>query len=513
MSLAEPQKSGCVYLVGAGPGDPDLITVRGRDLINRADVIVYDYLVSGSLLALAKEGAELIYVGKQAGCHSMPQDQINELLVEKARNAQIVVRLKGGDPYVFGRGGEEVEVLANAGISFEVAPGITAAVAAAAYAGIPVTHRDFASEFALITGHEDADRKDSSQIDWTILGKWQGTLAFYMGVKNLPIICSLLSENGMSADTPVALVQNGTTPKQRTVVGTISNIAEIAQKYGIKPPAMIIVGKVVGLREKLGWYEHRALFGKRIVVTRSRTQISEVASRLRNLGADVLECPMIRILPPQNSQPMQDAIARLEQYDWLILTSANGANSFFQQMYSAGYDARKLANVKVCVIGPATAEALEKNGIRADLIPPRFVAEAIVEALENNVELAGKRILLARADIARSDLARLLNQKGASIDQVDAYCTVEDSGATEEIVDSLEKDQIDWITFASSSTVRNFFGQVDKRFLAGKKVQLASIGPVTSSTIKELGMEVDIEAEEYTFDGLIKAICKKEKRL
>lgn len=509
-TISRSHPSGVVYLVGAGPGDPELITVRGRDLIMRADVVVYDYLASKHLLTWARKDAELIYVGKQAGCHSLPQEHINQLLVDKAGQGQNVVRLKGGDPYVFGRGGEEAQALAQAGIRFEVVPGVTAAVAAAAYAGIPVTHRDVASAFALITGHEDADRIDGSQIDWAALGQWRGTLAFYMGVKNLPLICSRLREHGMAADTPVALIQSGTTPQQKTVVGTLATIVDWAQKHDIRPPTIIIIGRVVGLRDPLRWFEHRPLFGKRVVVTRSRAQMSEVAWRLHQLGAEVLECPTIKILPPEDGRPLREAMERWEHYDWLILTSVNGVDTLFEQLRSAGYDARRLARVKVCVIGPATAERLEKQGIVADVIPPRFVAESIVDALAEATEISGKRFLLARADIARSDLARLLREQGAMVDDVEAYRTVADEGSKAEILASLEKDQVDWITFSSSSTVQNFFAQVDQRLLTGKKVRLASIGPLTSAAIRDLGLNVDVEAEEYTFEGLIGALCRNE---
>jgi uroporphyrinogen III methyltransferase/synthase len=500
---------GCVYLVGAGPGDPGLVTVRGRELIQQADVIVYDYLVSPRLLQLARAEAELIYVGKQAARHSLPQEQINQLLIDKAREKQTIVRLKGGDPYVFGRGGEEALELVEAGIAFEVVPGVTAGVAACAYAGIPVTHRDFASDFALITGHEDAGRTGPSQIDWASLGCWKGTLVFYMGVKNLPVICGKLQEHGMSAEMPAALIRYGTTAQQRTLVGTVSTLSDLAVKHNITPPAVIVIGKVVSLREKLKWFEGRPLFGKRIVVTRSRDQASELVDRLNRLGGEVLEFPTIRIEPPLDIQPIQNAIKQLQKYNWIIFTSVNGVESFFEQLHTANRDARCFSSAKVCAIGPATAGRLQKFGITADLIPPRFVAESIVETLSEIDDLAGKRILLARGDIARAGLPQSLKKLGAAVDEIIAYRTIADDSSTDGITDAIKQDSIDWITFTSSSTVRNFFKRIDAKLLSGKKLRLASIGPITSDTIKEVGLSVDVEAEEYTIIGLVNAVCEE----
>ncbi len=497
----------CVYLIGAGPGDPGLITVRGRDLIARADVIVYDYLASPQLLAHARPDAEIIYVGKQAGNHALPQNQINALLVEKARNNKIVVRLKGGDPFVFGRGGEEALELIEEGIAYEVVPGITASIAACAYAGIPVTHRDFASDFALITGHEDASRTGESQVDWASLGKWKGTLAFYMGVKNLPVILSRLIEHGMSPDTPAALVHWGTTTKQRTLVGTVTTLPDLAIEHNFKPPSILVVGKVIQLRDQLSWFEKRPLFGKRIIVTRSRSQASDVVEKLGLLGADVLEFPTIRIEPPEDVSPLQTAVNNLGQYQWVIFTSVNGVEAFFDNLYKQGGDARALGHLKVCAIGPVTSQRLQSNGIRPDLIPPRFVAESVIEALEQVDDLAGKKILLPRADIARADLPVALEKLGAQVDEVVAYRTVMDESPKEAAIKAIDDDTVDWVTFTSSSTVRNFLSQVDKEKLAGKKIRLASIGPITSQTIVKAGLTVDVEAEHYTIPGLIDAIC------
>ena len=503
--------SGCVYLVGAGPGDPGLITLRAMQLIRAADVIVHDYLASPVLLQWARPEAETIYVGKKAGQHSLPQDQINQLLIDKARQNKIVVRLKGGDPFVFGRGGEEALELVKAGIKFEVVPGITAGVAVPAFAGIPTTHRDFASDLALITGHENSSRTGPSLIDWESLGKWRGTLVFYMGVKNLPVICTKLQEQGMSGETPAALIARGTTPRQRTLVGTVSSLPELAVKHNLAPPAIIIIGEVVSLQAQLNWFEQRELFGQRIVVTRSRAQASALVEPLMQLGAEVLEFPTIRIEPPTEPAPLREAVGRLSEYHWVIFTSVNGVESFFQTLYDTDKDARQFSCVKVCAIGSATADRLRMFGLIADLIPPRFVAESIIEALAATEDLKGKRILLPRADIARADLPQTLKEMGAIVDEIIAYHTVIDDSPKEGVIEAIEQDSVDWVTFTSSSTVRNFLSQIDLKLLAGKKLRLASIGPVTTATIKKAGPKVDVEAEEYTIGGLVKAICQAVK--
>ncbi len=509
--MPEKINKNCVYLVGAGPGDVGLITVRGRDLLGRADVIIYDNLASRELLNYAQADAEKIYVGKKVGSHSLPQDQINQLLIDKARNAPIVVRLKGGDPYVFGRGGEEAVALSDAGIRFEVVPGVTAGVAVPAYAGIPVTHRDFASDLAFITGHEDASRTETSQIDWPSLGKWRGTLAFYMGVKNLPFITEKLIAHGMAPETPSAIIHQGTTPAQKTVTANLTQLPQAAKDAKIKPPALIIVGNVVSLRDKLKWFENRPLFGKKIVVTRARAQASDLVEQLHQLGADVLEFPTIRIEPPTEMEPLYQAVEKLAQYDWLIFTSVNGVDSFFNALGQKGRDARALATVKVAAIGPATTGRLAEHGIKADLVPPQYIAESIVESLKTVDNLTGKKILLARADIARTDLRDQLQNLGAAVNDISVYRTVPDNTPSDEIVEALRTDEIDYITFTSSSTVTNFADQIDIRLLSGTKTKIASIGPVTSATAHTLGLKVDIEAEEFTIDKLIEAICTNEE--
>jgi len=499
----------CVYLVGAGPGDPGLVTVRGLELIKKADVIVYDNLIPNRLLQQARTDAELIYVGKQAGEHSLPQEQINQLLIEKASQKEIVVRLKGGDPFVFGRGAEEAIELVKANIKFEVVPGVSAGIAVCAYAGIPVTHRDFASDLAFITGHEDPTRVGESHIDWQSLGRWQGTLVFYMGVKNLATICDNLQKHGMAGETPAAIIHRGTTAAQRTLKATISTIADLAAEHNFAPPAIIVIGKVVDMRDQLNWFESRPLFGSRIVVTRSRAQAGELVNRLSLLGADVLEFPTIKIKPPLDGQPLRKAIHNLHRYHWIIFTSVNGVDFFFEYLNNAGHDSRCLKGVRVCAIGPATSGRLKDFGIVADLVPPEFVAESIVSSIGQADDMKGKNILLPRADIARVDLAEALGRMGAHVEEVIAYRTVTDESPRDEILDALQKDNIDWITFTSSSTVKNFFTQIDAALLSGRSLRIASIGPITSAAVKQAGLNVDVEALEYTIDGLVQAICQK----
>ena len=497
--------AGRVFLVGAGPGDPGLITVRGQQLLGSADVVVYDRLAAPALLQTVRPDAELINVGKMPDNHPCPQHRINEIIVEQAQAGKSVVRLKGGDPYIFGRGGEEALACVKAGISFEVVPGITSAVAASAYAGIPVTHRDYAAKFALITGHEKPDAQ-GERIDWPALARWQGTLAFYMGVKNLPLICTRLIEHGMAGDTPAAIIQQGTTPAQRTVTGTLTNLPNLAQQQNIQPPAMIVVGPVVSLHPQLNWFEQLPLFGQRIVVTRARAQVSGLLQRLTQLGAEVLQFPTIRIEPPTDPAPLQQAVATVHEYDWVVFTSVNGVEAFFQALQAAGADARRLARARVCTIGPVTTERLLDFGIRADVVPDRFVAEAVVEALQSADRWPGRKVLLPRAEVARSELPDQLRALDAAVNEVTAYRTVLDHGDQAELRQRLQRNEVDWITFTSSSTVRNLLAQIDPQLLCSSRGRLASIGPITSATITEAGLAVAVEAAEYTIDGLITAL-------
>ncbi len=501
-----------VYLVGAGPGDPGLITVKGKECIEAAEVVIYDYLASPALLKYAQPSAELIYVGKKGGDHTLSQDQINDLIVEKAKTNATVTRLKGGDPFIFGRGGEEAEVLVKAGISFEIVPGVTSAIAAPAYAGIPLTHREYTSTVAFVTGHEDP-AKEASSIDWPALAKGIGTLVFFMGVKNLPNIVRELSAHGKSPATAVALIRWGTTPQQMTVSGTLANIVERVNAAGLKAPAIIVVGDVVGLRDTLKWFESRPLMGKRIVVTRARQQASELVKILTDLGADCLECPTIRVVPPDDETALNEAIENLAVYDWIVFTSVNGVSFFFERLFSQNKDVRVLAHMRTAAIGPATAQRLFEFGLKSDIVPETYRAESVVEAFRRE-NLQGKKILLPRAKEARPVLPLELTRMGAEVDEVTAYHTINDLDNADVLIKALEDKTIDIITFTSSSTVKNFKDLLPadrfKQLIADVKV--ASIGPITAETAKELGFDVHITADTFTIAGLCHAILEYYKK-
>jgi len=497
-----------VYLVGAGPGDPGLVTLRGRDCLAEADVVVYDHLANDELLGHAKNARELIYVGKQADRHAMKQEEITALLIEKSRAGLTVVRLKGGDPYIFGRGGEEALELAKAGVPFEVIPGITAASGASAYAGIPLTHREFNSILTLITGHEDPDKAESA-INWHALAAGGGTLAFYMGVKNLPQIVEKLIEAGRPPETAAALIRWGTLPIQQVVEGTLENIVERVEQAKLAPPCIIVVGEVVALREKLNWFEKRPLFGKTIVVTRSREQASELAEKLNTLGAQVLSFPTIRFEDPPDKEALQRCLSDIANFDWVVFTSVNAVDRFFSALNDAEGDSRALAGCKICCIGPGTADRLASQGIRADLIPKRFTSKAIFQALAEQREITGKRFLLPRADIAGRDLPEQLRAHGADVADIAAYRTLPGE-PSEEVIEALRARQVDLVTFTSSSTARNF-ASIIKREL-GKlpdAVAYVSIGPETSKAARQEGMTVRAEAQDYTIDGLVAVIVKE----
>ncbi len=502
--------NGIVYLIGAGPGDPKLITVRGLECLRQADVVVYDRLVNPRQLREVREEAELIYVGKMPRKHPVPQEEINALLVEKANQGKVVVRLKGGDPFVFGRGGEEAEVLVEAGVPFEVVPGVTSAIAAPAYAGIPVTHRDYTSSFAVVTGHEDPTKEDSD-VDWARISGI-GTLVLLMGVGKLPLIVEQLIQHGRAPQTPVALVRWGTDPRQETVRGTLADIVEKVQTAGLKPPAVIVVGEIVSLREKLRWFdkpERRPLLGKRVLVTRSREQASVLSERLMELGAEPVEFPVIQIVPADDYTPLDEAIRRLSGYDWIIFTSVNGVKAFIARLKAQGRDIRALAGLKIGAIGPATAGELSRYGLNVDYVPEKYVAEAIVAGIG---DVEGQRILLPRADIARQMLAVELAKAGAEIDEVVAYRTVLGDSPDEDVKAMLLSGEIDIVTFTSSSTVRNFvtmMGDEDPAEIL-KGAMVACIGPITAGTAQELGVKVDVVAEEYTIEGLVRAIVRDE---
>ncbi|HKH40320.1 MAG TPA: uroporphyrinogen-III C-methyltransferase [Solirubrobacterales bacterium] len=491
---------GIVYLVGAGPGDSGLMTIRSLDLIVAADVIVHDRLIPADALAAARPDAEILYVGKEPGEASVAQEDIEKLLIDRAREGKIVVRLKGGDPFVFGRGGEEAEALAAAGIPFEVVPGVTAGVAAPAYAGIPVTHREDASAVAFITGHENPEKEDSV-LDYEALARFPGTLVFYMGVKALPRIAEALIEAGRQGSEPAAVVERGTLPGQRVVSSTLEGIAQAAEEADLRPPSVTIVGPVAARRDRIAWLEGRPLHGKRIVVTRARAQASELARRLDALGAEPIELPAIRIEPRLDSDEVRRAIESLHAYALVCLTSPNGVNLLFEAMAAQGRDARALANASVAAIGAGTEAALAGYGVIADIVPDRFVAEELVEALDQ-LQLAAKPVLVARAAEARELLPDALRKKGAQVDVVTLYETVAEDPDPEALERAREAD---YITFTSSSTVRNFVEKAGKNGIP-KDARVVSIGPVTSEAVREAGLTVDVEAERHDIDGLVDAL-------
>lgn len=499
--------NGRVYLVGAGPGDPGLLTLRGREVLERAEVVIYDYLANEEFLQFAPAQAERIYVGKKGGDHTLSQEGINDLLVEKGRD-KIVVRLKGGDPFVFGRGGEEAQVLHAAGIPFEIVPGITAAISVPAYAGIPLSHRDYTAGMAFVTGHEREDREGPSKINWAKLATGIGTLVFFMGVKNLPEICKKLIAHGRPPETPVACIRWGTTPLQQTVTGTLENIVDRVRAAGLKPPALTVVGEVVRLREQLNWFETRPLFGKTIVVTRAREQASEFSGLLTSLGAACIEFPTIGIEPPPSWGELDAAIERLASYDWALFTSVNGVRFFMQRLWAAGKDTRELKGVKVAAIGPSTAEALERFGLRPDLVPKEYRAESILEGFSGG-SVSGTRFLIPRAMVAREVLPDVLRERGATVDVVPAYRTVLPSLRSTEMAERFRRKEIHCLTFTSSSTVSNFFSLFQKKEILPllEGVAIASIGPITSRTVEQYGLTVDIMPSEYTIPALAKAIC------
>jgi uroporphyrinogen III methyltransferase / synthase len=492
-------RAGIVYLVGAGPGDPGLMTARSLELIASADAVFYDRLIPPGALDGAREDAELVYVGKKPGVPSVPQEEIGERLIEAAKAGRSVVRLKGGDPFVFGRGGEEGEALRDADVEFEVVPGVTAGVAATAYAGIPVTHRDDASAVAFVTGHEDPEKAETT-LDWEALARFPGTLVFYMGIKRLAENAAALIEAGRDPQQPAAAVERGTMTGQRTVGATLGTIAAAVEREGVGAPALIVIGPVAARRDRLSWLERRPLHGRRIVVTRARAQASGLAAILRNLGAEVVELPAIRIEPRTDSDEVREAIAAIGGYALVCLTSPNGVRLLFEALAEAGRDARALAGATVAAIGPGTRRALAKRGIAADIVPERFVAEALVEAL-TGVEVEGKRILVARAAEARDVLPDALRERGADVDVVALYETVREEPDAE----AVEAAQgADYVTFTSSSTVANLTAALGDRFPTGARI--VSIGPVTSDFARAAGLEVDVEAERHDIDGLIAAL-------
>lgn len=501
------KSKGTVYLVGAGPGDAGLLTLRGAELLGRAGVVVYDALVNKDLLRLAPPGAELIYAGKRSGNHAIPQDELNRLLVDKARAGLCVVRLKGGDPYVFGRGGEEAQELAAAGIRFEVVPGISSSIAGANYAGIPLTHRDYSSSFTVVTGHENPD-KDELDVNWAEVAKAPGTKVVLMGVTRVAKIAEALVGNGMPPSTPVAIIRWATTGRQQSVHGTLDNIAQVAEKSGIKPPGIVVIGEVARLRDKLNWFENRSLFGQRVVVTRTRLQASQLSSQLLERGADVLEIPVIRTTTPTNRQHILDALLELNSYDWLVFTSPNGVDAFFGFFFKAFEDMRDIGGARIAAVGPATAAKLRELHLKIDLTPDEYTAASVADALARYESVENLRILLLRAEVANRDLPRKLEELGAIVDDVACYKTEPETDDRNGAAARLLEEGADWITFTSSSTVENFNARFDlKKLLAAHpKTKLASIGPETTKAIIELGLKPDVEAKEHTIEGLVSAL-------
>jgi uroporphyrinogen III methyltransferase/synthase len=502
--------NGKVYLVGAGPGDPGLITLRGKYLLERAEVVVYDYLANPKLLSYVPKTAKLIYAGKKGGgLHAFTQEGINQLLVDHAKQGNMVVRLKGGDPFIFGRGAEEIEELVAEGIDFEVVPGVTSATAAATYAGIPITHREYTASVAFVTGHEDPTKKFSN-ISWEKLATGVGTIVIYMGIKTLPSITRKLIDFGRSPETPVAVVRWASTPQQRSVVGTLETICDVVQKADIKPPALVIVGEVVKLRSTIDWFEKRPLFGRRIVVTRTREQASDLVAKLEEHGAECLEYSTIHIEPVDDYRVLDQAIAEIDGYQWLLFTSLNAVTYFFQRLTLLGRDSRSLTGPKIAVVGKATAEELLKHGVIADLIPEKFTGEGLADALVRT-EVKGSRILLPRALRASEILPEVLTDAGAMVTIAPTYQNIPPQGRKDELRDQLESGTIDMVTFTSSSTVTNFLTMIDAgsddelhRLL--DDVTIAAIGPVTAETVREHGLRVDVQPQRYTINDMVQAI-------
>lgn len=496
---------GKVWLVGAGPGSLGLVTARARECLMMADVVLYDDLLNPAMLSWVKPGTKLIPVGKRGCRENISQSAINELIAGHAMMGNDVCRLKGGDPFIFGRGGEEAIHLSKEGIEFEIVPGISSALAAPALAGISVTHRGVSSGVAIFTGHEDPT-KEASDLNWEAMAELHCTLVFLMGMKNIEFISSRLIGSGMSPDIPCAVIHRGTTPFQQTIVGTIGDIAELVQKSGLGAPAVIVIGEAVRLRESLSWFEGRPLFGKRILITRTRQQASVLAEKLDALGAAAIEYPTIAIEEnPDGKRELERALIKIDRFDWIIFCSANGVEIFMRCLRRSGFDSRRLSPVKIAAIGPATRDALTKYGIDADLMPDRYVAEGLLEALGGDI--AGKSFLIPSTDLARDVLPDGLRRNGAKVEVIEIYRTLVASDHPESIADLME--QVDIVTFTSSSTVDNFVKLLGVDFEKYRSsIHAASIGPITSNALRSHNIEVVCEASVYTIDGLVDAILK-----
>ena len=505
MGQIRPDSSvGKVYLIGAGPGDPGLLTLRGKELLTKSEVVVYDRLASPRLLTFASPHAELIYVGKRMGRHTVTQEKINSLIIDRARKGQSVARLKGGDPFIFGRGGEEAQELAKAGVPFEVVPGVTSGIAVPCYAGIPLTHRSHTASVAFITGH----RKFGNEADvcWEGHAKSQGTLVFLMGMKNLPNIAERLIKFGRSPDTPVAVIRWGTTPFHKCISAPLKHIADRVKEAGLGPPAIIVVGDVVSVRDQINWFESRPLLGKRILVTRTREQASELVRLLEQKGANCIECPTIEVRLPKDLRPLDQALETLSQYDWVIFSSTNAVRFFFERLFGLGFDLRSIGKIGIATVGSSTADAVSALHLTVDLVPENFRAEGLIEAF-SRVGVFGKRILIPRAEKAREILPKGLSELGAEVTVVSSYRTTAPD-LRPEILEILEEETIDVLTFTSSSTVKNFFRLIpdDLRSRIIDHAEVACIGPITSKTAEDFGLKVAIEPEKFTIPSLVSAI-------
>ncbi len=502
-----------VYLVGAGPGDVGLLTLRGAELLRRAEVVIYDALVNTELLRLAPAGAELIFGGKHAKEHTLTQEQINALLIAKASAGKCVVRLKGGDPTIFGRAGEEGEALAAAGIAFEIVPGVSSFVAAPTYAGIPVTHREHSSKLSIITGHEDPTKPEAT-IDWAQVAKEPGTKVVMMGTARMGQIAEQLIAGGMKSETPVAMIHAGTTGHQQSIVGTLKTIGDVAAKANLQPPTVAVIGDVVKLRSKLNWFENRPLFGTRIVVTRAREQAAEFVSALQDRGADVVTIPVIKIAPPTNMDALADVFLDLGTYDWLVFTSANGVNEFFRYFFAGFQDLRAIGNVRIAAVGPGTAARIKELHLRVDVMPEENLGAKIAKAMNKHEDIENLKVCLLRAEDANPDLFTALNEFRAIVDDIAVYKTVAE---TEDVTGAgarLLEEGADWITFTSGSTVEKFHERFDLPKLVAKfpQLKLATIGPETSKALAVLGLKPTVEAKVHTTEGLLKAIDAAGKR-
>ncbi len=506
------KSKGTVYLVGAGPGDAGLLTVRGSELLRRADVVIYDGLVNGELLRLAPPSAEIIFGGKRSGHSPVSQNELNQLLIQKAKEGRTVVRLKGGDPYIFGRGGEEAEELAAAGVPFEVVPGVSSMSAVPNYAGIPLTHREHSSSFSVITGHEDPD-KSESLINWAQVASAPGTKVIMMGLRHIREIAAKLVDLGMNPKTPVAMIRWGTTGHQQTIDGTLADIADTAEKVNFGAPTVTVIGEVVQLRRRLNWFENRPLFGQKVVVTRAREQSAPLSRLLTEQGADVLEIPTIKFVPPDNKEDLKDALIGLHEYDWIVFTSPTGVTTFFDYFLKGFDDLRDIGGVRIAAVGPGTAAKLRELHLKVDLMPEEALGAKIASAFKKFQSIENLRILLMRAEVGNPELPQALEKLGAIVDDVACYRTVPDIDETGAMKKLLETGA-DWITFTSGSTAENFNLQLSLAELLKRhpKTRIASIGPETSKTLIRLGIKPSVEANPHTMDGLTEAILRANRR-